>query len=205
VKKFMNQILAASIVGGFLLAATVSQGVAAGVVEASENAVWLRGDAQVTSEQLHTLAIELDAKQYMILQGNAVVYTSDDAIDYSGRHKTGIHRNGGQVETGIWLFPEGSVIVWDDGMVDVLDIDTVIVPELDVQEGQGPGDGDAGGGTVVPVDSDSKKCSVTCGRGYYACCYTLSGGIKRCICRMNTVDGGRICVSGGHGATSCSI
>lgn len=39
--------------------------------------------------------------------------------------------------------------------------------------------------TVLGV---STSCSVTCGSGYYACCYLSAGVEARCVCKSNSGD-----------------
>lgn len=47
-------------------------------------------------------------------------------------------------------------------------------------------------------------CEVTCGQGYFACCYTDNNGCPVCRCRTNT-SGDADCQAGGAGATECGL
>lgn len=57
-------------------------------------------------------------------------------------------------------------------------------------------------GNVIPI---SKQFSVSCGQGYYACCYEFnSRAVCRCI-RNGEPEPAGGCTAGGPGSTSCSI
>lgn len=62
-------------------------------------------------------------------------------------------------------------------------------------------------GEVNPEDavvSCPPSASVTCGAGYYACCWVTTDGCPRARCQtVGSGDG--YCIAGGVGATSCTV
>ena len=141
-------------------------------------------------KQMHQLAEQLDAGMYMYVPEDAVLFAAGQAVDYSGRDEEGIHNSGTTLDSGVWLFPENSVIQWPDGMVHVLDADAVIIPRSDLPDAE---------------SISESTCKANCRISFSACCLFGEDGEVRCLCLSDTDDDLENCHAGGLGAESCSI
>ena len=156
----------------------------------------LSDTAKTSWGQLGKLAIELEAGQYFLLSDDTKVFGNGDGIDFSGRSESGTHTDGFVLETGVWFFPEGSVLLFENGETEVLGADTVITRDSDFaphsfQE-------------ASTLASDG-SCTVTCTDGYYACC-THRSFLRRANCVCNKVnEDDDDCEAGGTGAVACSV
>lgn len=166
--------------------ATIASGQSASDDKAETPEVPTVAETEKTSwQQLHQLAQQLEAGAYMYVSEDAVLFSSGEAVDYSGRDEEGIHESGTTLDSGVWFFPENSIIQWPDGVVQILQNDTVVVPRSDLN---------------VQTASSGKGSSIECQEGFWACC-----NLTNALCVRHVNIGNHTCQSGGEGAVACSI
>lgn len=102
-----------------------------------------------------------------------------------------------EVRTGAWVFPDGGLLMHDDGFsLRIPPRTTVVVGRHNIH-------------TDIVDAFDTANGGVDCGDGYYACCGHNIHGIwrARCIPDGDTTPGGLnwpvSCIHGGPGATGC--
>ena len=151
----------------------------------------LEGVDHITRDEAIALVRHLGGAAVHVINSAGDALLLGAGVGMSVSKGEGLHN---ESRDGVWWFPAGGVVMLRDD----LGIEPVVIA---------PGDVVIVGVSLMGDDLPAPGAigSVHCASGYYACCDLNPMGKPRAVCIPNGQNPQRACVSGGPGATACSI